>query len=283
MGKTFHAGPGARAPRSPSAMPLRRSAVEGIVAALRGLAPEEMFAEASRMHAELWAGFEQDRGYAMAALPPDVRSVVEARTRLAGRLGDAGSLDRANAIHRWTYRLLGLEQGARDLEEVAAGYTMAIGERIEAGMLGGQRLPLYRYAGYHEAISLAKSGLLTHHGGQDHLSFSLYPVKEYEDRPVLLALVLTGNVKAHLRALEYRSMAFSAPGSRPRFREVWDGTKLWKKAYECEVRLRVDVPVRGLDLTVYLKEFPDRDVWRALRGLCGPRRVIVPESWPLDL
>ena len=283
MGKTFHAGPGARVLRSPSAMPLRRRAVEGIAAALRGLEPKEMFDEANSMHAELWAGCEQDRRDAMAALPPDVRSVVEARTRLAGRLGDAGRLDHANAIHRWTYRLLGLEQGARDLEEVAAGYTLAIGERIEAGMLDGQRLLLYRYAGCPEAISLAKSGLLTHHGGQDHLSFSLRRIEEYEDRPVLLALGLTGNVKAHLRALEYRSLAFSAPGPRPRFRETWDGTKSWRLASECEVRLRADVPVRGLDLTVYLKEFPGRDVWRALRGLCGARRVIVPETWPLEL
>jgi len=283
MGKTFHAGPGARAPRSPSAMPLRRSAVEGIVAALRGLEPEEMFAEANRMHAELWAGFEQDRGYAMAALPPDVRSVVEGRIRLAYRLGDAGRLDHANAIHRLTYRLLGLEQGARDLEEVTAGYTLAIGERIDAGMLGGQRLLLFRYAGHPEAISVAKSGLLTHHGGLDHLSFSLRMLDEYEDRPVLLALALTGNVKANLRALVYRSLAFSAPGQRPRFREAWDGTKSWGTADECEVRLRVDVPVRGLALTVYLKEFPGRDVWRALRGLCGARRVIVSETWPPDL
>ena len=219
----------------------------------------------------------------MAALPTDVRSVVEGRTLLAGRLGDAGRLDHANAIHRLTYRLLGLEQGARDLEEVTAGYTLAIGERIDAGMLGGQRLLLYRHAGHPEAISVAKSGLLTHHGGLDHLSFSLYPVKEYEDRPVLLALVLTGNVKADLRALEYRSMAFSAPGPRPRFREVWDGTKSWDAAQECEVRLRVDVPVRGLDLSVYLKEPPDGDVRRALRRLCGARRVIVPGSWPPDL
>ena len=283
MGKTFHAGPGARAPRSPSAMPPRRRAVEGIAAALRGLEPEEMFAEANRMHAELWAGFEQDRVYAMAALPPDVRSVVAGRIRLAYRLGDAGSLDHANAIHRWAHRLLGLEQGARDLEEVTAGYTLAIGERIDAGMLGGQRLPLYRYAGYHEAISLAKSGLLTHHGGLDHLSFSLYPVKKFRKRPVLFALGVTDNVRARTRALEYRSLAFSAPGSEPQFPETWDGTKSWDRAYECEVRLRVDVPVRGLDLTVYLKEFPDRDVWRALRGLCGARRVIVPDSWPLDL
>ena len=264
-------------------MPLRRPAVEGIVAALRGLSPKEMFAEASRMHAELWAGFEQDRGYAMAALPPDVRSVVEGRTLLAGRLGDAGRLDHANAIHRLTYRLLGLEQGARDLEEVTAGYTLAIGERIDAGTLGGQGLLLYRHAGHPEAISVAKSGLLTHHGGLDHLSFSLYPVKKFRKRPVLLALGVTDNVRARTRALEYRSLAFSAPGSEPQFPETWDGTKSWDRAQECEVRLRVDVPVRSLDLTVYLKEFPDRDVWSALRGLCGARRVIVPDSWPLDL
>jgi len=144
-------------------------------------------------------------------------------------------------------------------------------------------MPLFRLAELPEAASVAESGALRHHAGKDHLSFSLYMVGEYEGRPVILVLGLTGNVTARLRALAYRSAAFSAPGSRPPFREAWDGTKSWRMARECEVRLRAGVPVRGLDLAVYLREFPGRRAWGALRGLCGARRVAVPESWPPDL
>jgi len=270
-------------PPSPSGLPLRQAAVAGTVAALRGLAPGEMFAEADRRHAALLGRFRQREAEAMAALPAGARARAADTIRAAGQLDRAGLSDLANATYRRAYGLLGLDAEARSLEEVPAGYTCAIEERIRGGQLCGRRVPLFRLAESPEATSVAESGALRHHAGKDHLSFSLYMVEEYEGRPVLLVLGLTGNVVARLRALSYRSAAFSAPGSRPPFREVWDGTKSWRMARECEVRLRAGVPVRGLDLAVYLREFPGRWAWGALRGLCGARRVVVPESWPPDL
>lgn len=272
-------------PPSPSALPPRQAAVAGIAAALRGLPPEGMFAEADRRHEILLAEFRKERRNAMAALPTAVRASVAGQARLARLLGGVGLMDSANAVRRAIYGRLGLEIGARNLEEVAAGYTCAIDERIRGGQLCGRRIPLFRHAEAPEALSVARSAVLRHHASKDHLSFSLYRVEEYVDRPVLLVLGLTGNVTACLRALAYRSLAFSAPGSRPPFPEVWDGTKSWIRAYECEVRLRtaVPVPVRGLDLAVYLKESPGWQAWRSLRGMCGARRVVVPGSWPPDL
>ena len=268
---------------SPSAWPLRLSAVMRLVAALRGLRAREMFAEADRMHGVLWAAFRQKRREAMEALPADARDRVEDMARLAGMLDRAGLADPANDAYRRAYSRLGLEVDARNLEEVPAAYTAAIGERIGGGRLGGQRLLLFRHAEDPEAISVADSGAFAHHGGQDHLSFSLYRVEDYEDRPVLFVLGLTGNAVAHVRPLEYRSLAFSAPGSSPQLQEKWDGAKSWRTARECEVRLRTPLPVRGLDLTVYLERLPEARAWRSLRGLCGARKAIVPGLWPPDL
>jgi len=270
---------------SPSALPLRQAVVEGIVRALRGLPPEGMFAEADRLHGELWVEFGQRKRAATAALCTGARALVTAVGWAASLLGGVGLTGSANAAHRWTYRRLGLEAVARDLEEVPAAYTAAIKERVMGGRLDGGALPLFRHAGDPEAHSIAGSGVLGHHKGQDHLSFSLYVVKKYEGRPVLLVLGLTGNVMARLRALSYLSLAFSAPGSNPWLREAWEGTKSWRLASECEVRLRTDSPVdvRGLDLAVYLREFPGRMAWRSLRGLCGRRKAAVCGSWPPDL
>jgi len=270
-------------PPSPSALPLRHGAVMGAAAALRGLRPEEMFAMADRRHAALWAAFQQEKEKAMEALPAAARAYAAAQDRLADRLDRDGLVDGANAAYRREYAALDLEGAARGLEEAAAGYTAAIDERLRGGLLRGGRLRLFRLAGPPEADSVARTGALRHHAGLDHLSFSLYQVEKYRVRPVLLVLGLTGNAMARLRALAYRSLAFSAPGSSPAFPEAWAGAKSWGLARECEVRLQAPVPVRGLDLSVHLKERPGARAWRDLRRLCGRRRVVVPGSWPPDL
>jgi len=270
-------------PPSPSALPPRRGVVMEFAASLRGLTPRAMFAEADRRHAALWAAFTQKKARAVEALPAAARGPVAGHDRLAGRLNRNGLVDEANAAYRWTHRALGLEFEARGLEEVTAGYTEAIDERLGGGLLGGARLRLFRHAGNPEAGSIARTGSLAHHGGMDHLSFSLYQVEKYMDRPVLLVLGLTGNATARLRALPYRSAAFAAPGSSPAFPEAWAGDKSWSMAEECEVRLRTPVPVSGLDLAVRMKESPGALAWRSLRRLCGRRKATVPGSWPPDL
>jgi len=270
-------------PPSPSALPLRHEAVMEVAAALRGLSPEAMHAEADRRHAALWTAFQQEKGEAMDALPTAERGPAAAQGRLAGRLRRDGLLAAANAAYRREYAALGLERAARGLEEVTAGYTAAIDERLRGGLLGGGEVVLFRLAEGPEAASVAGTGALRHHGDKDHLSFSLRRVKKYEGRPVLLVLGLTGNVMARLRALAYRSLAFAAPGSSPAFPEAWAGDKSWSMAEECEVRLRTPVPVSGLDLAVYMKEPPGERVWRSLRRLCGGRKATVPGSWPPDL
>ncbi len=270
-------------PPSPSALPLRHGAVMGAAAALRGLPPEEMFAMADRSHAAVWAAFRQEKEKAMDALPAAARDLATAQDRLAYRLHRDGLEDGANAAYRREYAALDLEGAARGLEEAAAGYTAAIDERLRGGLLGGGRLRLFRLAGAPEADSVARTASLMHHAGLDHLSFSLHQVKKYRRRPVLLVLGLTGNAMARLRALAYRSLAFSAPGSGSAFPEAWTGAKSWAWAGECEVRLRTPVPVRGLDLSVHMRESPGARAWRDLRRLCGRRKVAVPGSWPPDL
>jgi len=270
-------------PPSPSALPLRHEAVMEVAAALRGLSPEAMHAEADRRHAALWTAFQQEKGEAMDALPTAERGPAAAQGRLAGRLRRDGLLAAANAAYRREYAALGLERAARGLEEVTAGYTAAIDERLRGGLLRGGRLRLFRLAEGLEADSVARAGVLRHHAGLDHLSFSLHQVKKYRGRPVLLVLGLTGNVMARLRALAYLSLAFAAPGSCPAFPEAWAGAKSWTWAGECEVRLHAPVPVRGLDLSVHMRERPGARAWRDLRRLCGRRKATVPGSWPPDL
>jgi len=270
-------------PPSPSALPPRRDVVMAFAASLRGLAPPAMFAAADRRHETLWEAFTQKKARAVEALPWGARALVAARGRLALLLDGIGLTNRANAVRRGLYRGLDLQAEARDLEEVAAGYRAALEERLGGGLLGGARLRLFRHAGNPEAGSIARTGALAHHGGLDHLSFSLYQVEKYMDRPVLLVLDLTGNVRARLRALAYVSLAFGAPGSCPALREAWAGAKSWSMAKECEVRLRAPVPVSGLDLAVRMKEPPTALAWRSLRRLCGRRKATVPGSWPPDL
>lgn len=265
---------------SPSALPPRRAAVMAHLARFRALRVGDLHRGANRMHERAWRRFVKRRDAAMAALPADARARAEGDLLLATTFERGGLTGRANEIYRDLYRRLGLEPDARGLEEIAEASNASRAERLSGGQLGARRSRLYRFADLKEPASVAKSGSLAHDRGQDHLSFTLWKDLEFEDRPVVLSLGLTSNVMGRLISVPYRSPAFGAPRSQPTFMETWAGEKSWKAGAECEVRLRTPVPVRGLDLKIYLRESSDDKMVQTLRRLCGRRRVTVPRSWP---
>jgi len=266
---------------SPSALPPRRGAVMAHLARFRGLPMGDLHREANRLHGMAWRRFVKRRDSAIAALPAVGQARVMRDLLLINKLERRGFVERANGMRRAMYRELDLEPDARGLEEVIEAFNALRAERISGGQLGGRRTRVYRFADFGEPMSMAKSGVLAHNMGQEHLSFTLQGnLKKFEDRSVVISLGLTSSVMSRLIAVPYRSLAFGAPGSWPVFMEAWDGTKSWEAGAELEVRLRTPVQVRGLDLKIYLKEPADGKTARSLRRLCGRRRVIVSRRWP---
>jgi len=268
---------------SPSALPPRRDAVMAHLARFRGLRTGDMYREANRLHDGEWRRFVKKRDAVMAALSAKERARADGEFRLVAALEERGFAGRANVIQRRLHRRFGLESEARGLEEVTEATNASRAERLSGGQLGAKRTRVYRFADLGEPISIAESGVFAHNRGQGHISFTLWEDLEFEGRPAVLSLGLTANITGRLTAVPYRSLAFSAPGSRPAFAETWDGTKSWRAAAENEVRLQTPVPVRGLDLRIYLKGPVGDKAVRSLRGLCGRRRVTVPRPWPTYL
>lgn len=260
---------------SPSALPPRRVAVMAHLARFRVLRIGVLYREANRLHRRAWRRFVKKRDAAIAALPAGARAKAKRDLLLTDELENRGFTERANEICRDLYRRLGLEPDARELEEITEAFNASRAERLSGGQLGKTRARVYRFADLAEPQSMAKSGVLAHNMGQGHLSFTLWKDLEFEDRPVTILLGLTHSVMGRLITVPYRSLAFRAPGRRPEFLEAWDGAKSWEAATELEVRLQTPVPVRGLDLDIYLREPDDDKMVRALRRLCGRRRVTV--------
>lgn len=268
---------------SPSALPPRRVAVMAHLARFRVLRIRDMHREANRLHELAWRRFVKKRDAAIAALPSAERSRVEVDLLVVAALEKRGFSERANEIRRGLYRRLGLEPDARGLEEITEAFNASLAERLSGGQIGARGARVYRFSGLGEPKSVAKSGVLAHNMGQGHLSFTLWEELEFEDRPVVFSLGLTSGITSRLITVSYRSLAFSAPGSWPEFVEAWDGTKSWRASAECEVRLLVPVPIRGLNLKIYLRGPADDNLVRTLRRLCGRRRVVVSRSWSTSM